>query len=324
MKLGEEILYLSNADIEGADMPPTDLAASVEAMLAQKAVGRTVFKPKLGLYPKPGTFFQAMAGVMAEPAYAAVKWTGVVHDNDQRGLPHVSPLILLNDAETGLPLALMDGKWITGHRTPAITVVGAKYLARKDSTTMGFIACGLQARTHLRAFMAAFPIAHVVAYSRRRATAEAFAAEVRAIGLDVEVVEEPRAAVEGLDIVISSVPESPGLEPFLDPGWLARGAFAGMTDVARSWRWAGTAAPDVMATDDHDQSATMVKAGRLAYDRPFDTDLAQLVSGAKPGRENAEQRTGLIFSGLALADVAVAGTFYERALAQEFGTVLPL
>lgn len=324
MKLGEEILYLSNADIEGADMPPTDLAASVEAMLAQKAVGRTVFKPKLGLYPKPGTFFQAMAGVMAEPAYAAVKWTGVVHDNDQRGLPHVSPLILLNDAETGLPLALMDGKWITGHRTPAITVVGAKYLARKDSTSMGFIACGLQARTHLRAFMAAFPIRRVVAYSRRRATSEAFAAEVREKGLEVDVVDEARAAVEGLDIVISSVPESPGLEPFLDPGWLSPGTFAGMTDVSRSWRWTGTAVPEIMATDDHDQSATMVKAGRLAYPKPFDADLAELVGGTKPGRENDGQRTGLIFSGLALADVAVAGTFYEQALAAGRGTVLPL
>ena len=189
---------------------------------------------------------------------------------------------------------------------------------------MGFIACGLQARTHLRAFMAAFPIRRVVAYSRRRATSEAFAAEVREKGLEVDVVDEARAAVEGLDIVISSVPESPGLEPFLDPGWLSPGTFAGMTDVSRSWRWTGTAVPEIMATDDHDQSATMVKAGRLAYPKPFDADLAELVGGTKPGRENDGQRTGLIFSGLALADVAVAGTFYEQALAAGRGTVLPL
>jgi ornithine cyclodeaminase/alanine dehydrogenase len=176
MKLGHDMLFLSNADIAGVGVRPEVLAQSIDEMLRAKAAGDAVTKPKLGIYPKPGTFFQAMAGVLADPPYAAVKWTGVVHDNDKRSLPHVSPLILLNDRATGLPLALLDGKWITTHRTAALTAVGAKYLARKDSESMGFIACGVQARSHLAAFRASFPVKRVVAYSRRRATADAFAA----------------------------------------------------------------------------------------------------------------------------------------------------
>jgi ornithine cyclodeaminase/alanine dehydrogenase-like protein (mu-crystallin family) len=324
MKLGHDMLFLSDADIAGVGVRPEVLAQSIDEMLRAKAAGAAVTKPKLGIYPKPGTFFQAMAGVLADPPYAAVKWTGVVHDNDKRSLPHVSPLILLNDRATGLPLALLDGKWITTHRTAALTVVGAKYLARKDSESMGFIACGVQARSHLAAFRASFPIKRVVAYSRRRATADAFAAEVRRDGVAAEVVEDPRRAVEGLDIVISSVPESPGLKPFLDPAWLPPGTYAGIIDVGRCWTLGDQQVFDIVATDDHEQSATMVKSGRLKYTRRFEADLSDLASKKHPGRTTASERTALIFSGLALSDVAVAGAIYDTARKRGIGTVLPL
>ncbi len=324
MKLGGEMLFLSDADIAAAAVTPRALADSVDAMLKAKAAGRTVTKPKLGIYPKPGTFFQTMAGALESPPYAGVKWTGIVHDNDKRGLPHVSPLILLSDCATGLPLALMDGKWITTHRTAALTLVGARYLARADSETIGFVACGIQARSHLLTFRAHFPLKRAVAYSRRRETAEAFAAEVREGGFPIEVVTDPRLAVENMDIVISSVPESPGLVPFIDPSWFSPGSFAGLLDVSRGVMWDKPFAFDILSTDDHEQSQTMVKSGRLKYQKPFDADLAELAGGKKRGRTAPAQRTGLVFSGLALADVAVAGAIYEGALKSGRGTLLPL
>ncbi|MBM3540834.1 MAG: ornithine cyclodeaminase family protein [Alphaproteobacteria bacterium] len=324
MKLGHDMLFLSDADIAAADVSSRALADSVDTMLKAKAAGTTVTKPKLGIYPKPGTFFQAMAGALSAPAYAGVKWTGVIHDNDKRGLPHVSPLILLNDVATGLPLALMDGKWITTHRTAALTLVGARYLARPDSSTIGFVACGVQARSHLLTFREHFPLKRAVAYSRRRETAEAFAADVRETGMPIEVVSDPRKAVEGMDIVISSVPESPNLVPFIDPAWFSPGSYAGLLDVSRGVQWDRPFAFDVLATDDHEQSQSMVKSGRLKYPKPFDTDLADLAGGRKKGRTTATQRTGLVFSGLALADVAVAGAIYQGALKAGRGQVLPL
>ena len=149
--------------------------------------------------------------------FRSVKWTGVVHDNDTRGLPSISPMIVLSDRATGLPLAIFDGKWITTHRTAAITLVGGRYLARKDSETIGFVACGVQARSHLLTFREHFPLKRAVLYSRRKETAEAFAKEIT--GLEVSVTTDARKAVEGMDIVISSVPEGPNLKPFIDPAW---------------------------------------------------------------------------------------------------------
>ena len=324
MRVGHELVYLSSADVAALDLAPSEVAAAVEAMLREKAAGRARTKPKLGLYPMPGTFYQAMAGALAEPAYAAVKWTGVVHDNDSRGLPHVSPLIVLNELATGAPVAVMDGRWVTAQRTAALTLAGAKRLARADSSTVAFVGCGVQARSHLALLRAAFPIARVTAHGRRRETAERFAREALSLGLAAEVATDPRAAVEDALMVVSSVPESPGLEPFLDPGWLKPGAFVGAIDVGRSWRLAGMLAFDIVATDDREQSTAMVKSGRLVYSGPFHADLAELVSGRHPGRRAAEERTALIYSGLALADVAVAAAIYERARRKGIGTVVPL
>ena len=133
MKPGRDILYLSDADIEDAGVGPRALADSVDFMLREKAAGRAVTRPKTGIFPDPSRFFLAMAGVMEKPAYAAVKWGGTVADNDTRGLPSISPMIVLSDRVTGLPLCILSGRWITSHRTAAITLVGGRYLAKKDS-----------------------------------------------------------------------------------------------------------------------------------------------------------------------------------------------
>jgi ornithine cyclodeaminase/alanine dehydrogenase len=324
MRPGQDILYLSDADIEAAGVSPRALGDSVDFMLREKAAGRAVTRPKTGIFPDPNRFFLAMAGVMETPAYAAVKWGGTVADNDARGLPSISPMIILSDRITGLPLCILSGRWITSHRTAAITLVGGRYLAKKDSETIGFVACGVQARSHLLAFRAHFPLKRAFAYSRRRETAEAFAKEARAQGLETTVVTDPRRAVEDIDIVISSVPQGPTLKPFIDPAWFSPGSYAGLLDIGRAVDWSKPAAFDLMATDDHAQSAENVKLGRLGYLKPFDAELADLASGKKKARTDAKQRTGLIFSGLALGDVAVAGAIYEGALKSGKGTLLPL
>ena len=325
MHPGRDILYLSDADIEAAGVGPRALGDSVDFMLREKAAGRAVTRPKTGIFPDPDRFFLAMAGVMEKPAYAAVKWGGTVVGNEARGVPAISPMIVLSDRNTGLPLCILSGRWITSHRTAAITLVGGRYLAKKNSETIGFIACGVQARSHLLTFREHFPLKRAFAYSRRKETAETFAAEARAQGLETTVVTDPRKAVEGMDIVISSAPQGATLpKPFIDPGWFSPGSYAGLLDIGRTVDWSKGDPFDLMATDDHAQSAENVKLGRLGYLKPFGAELADLASGKIKARTNDRQRTGLIFSGLALGDVAVAGAIYEGALKSGKGALLPL
>ncbi len=317
MTLGQDLLYLSDADVRATDLGLAEVEAAVEAVFAAKAAGRAVMKPKLSLHAPGGALFLASAGVLDAPAMSGVKWVGVV--DAASGRPHIAGTVLLNDAATGMPLAILDARWITGVRTAAITAVAARRLARPDSARIGFIACGLQARAHLAALRRHFPLATLRAYSRRLSTARKFAEEAAAQGLAAEAVEDPRAAVAGMDIVISSTPVVPRTEPFLDAAWLEPGSFASMVDLGLSWTSASLPALDRVVTDDIDQAGSE----RLAYTEPYHGEVAGLVAGSLAGRENPGQRNALVFAGLGLADVAVAAAVYERAKKRGVGRVLP-
>jgi ornithine cyclodeaminase/alanine dehydrogenase len=319
MTLGQDILYLSNADVVACGLGLADVELAVEAMFASKAEGRTVMKPKLALHAPDQALFLASPGVMDQPPYAGLKWVGVA-GNEARGLPHIAGLILLSDAESGMPVAVMDARWITGVRTAAITAVAARRLARRDSATIGFVACGLQARAHLAALRPHFPLSLVRAYSRRLTTAKAFAEEVRAEGLDAEAVMDPRDAVAEMDIVVTSTPVVPRTEPLLDAAWLEPGSFASLVDLGFSWVSDTLTELDRVVTDDQAQAGTE----GLAYKEPYDGEVADLVAGRLAARQSAEERTALIFAGLGLADVAVAGAVYKKAVSAGVGQTLPL
>ncbi len=282
-----------------------------------RAAGRAVMKPKLSLHAPGGALFLASAGVLSA-AYAGVKWVGVADAAASR-LPHIAGTVLLNDAETGMPVAILDARWITGVRTAAITAVAARRLARPESARIGFIACGLQARAHLAALRPHFPLATLRAYSRRLSTAQALAEEARAQGL-AAAVEDPRAAVAGMDIVISSTPVVPPTPPFLDAAWLEAGCFASMVDLGLSWISESLPALDLVVTDNIVQAGTE----RLAYPEPYHGEVAELVAGSLSGREGPTQRNALVFAGLGLADVAVAAAVYEWAKERSIGRVLPV
>ncbi len=319
MTLGQDILYLCDADIRAAGLSLAEVEAAVEAVFAAKAAGSAVMKPKLSLHGDGGALFLASAGLLGAPAYGGVKWVGVA-DAQASGLPHIAGTVLLNDAETGMPVAILDARWITGVRTAAITAVAARRLARPESACIGFIACGLQARAHLAALRLHFPLATVRAYSRRLSTAQAFADEARTQGLAADAVEDPRDAVAGMDIVISSTPVVPPTPPFLDAAWLDAGSFAGMVDLGLSWISESLTALDLVVTDDIAQAGTE----RLTYSEPYHGEVAGLVAGSVPGRKSPAQRNALVFAGLGLADVAVAAAVYERAKETGVGRVLPM
>jgi ornithine cyclodeaminase/alanine dehydrogenase-like protein (mu-crystallin family) len=319
MTLGTDILYLGHADIERLDIGLDDVERAVETMFADKAAGRALMKPKLALHGAGQALFLASPGVLAAPAVAGIKWVGVA-DNSGTTLPHIAGLIALNDAATGMPIAVMDARWVTAVRTAAISAVTARRLARPDSAAIGFIACGLQARAHLAALRRIFPITRVQAYSRRRTTAEAFAEAARAQGLGAAAFDDPKSAMAGMDIVVTSTPVEPRTAPFLDAAWLAPGSFATMVDLGISWISESLTALDRVVTDDIAQAGTE----RLSYPEPYDGEVAGLVAGTVPGRATAQERTALVFAGLGLADVAVAALVVDRARDAGIGHVLPL
>ena len=317
-----DFLYLSRADIVSLGLTPREVETAVEAAFRGLADGSAESVPKLGIDPAPGTFFHAMPARVDAARTVGMKWVGVAN-NAGRGLPHINAILVLNDLETAVIKVVMEADTITGMRPAAVSLIAARRLARADSRRMGFIACGLQARTHFEAFSVAFPITQATCYSRRPETAEKFAAELRAKGIDAKAVTDPRTAVENQDIVVTSIPRSPGLVKYLDPAWVSPGTYIAAPDLARCWHGEALRGIDLLATDDRKQSRDAAASGYLPWSGDWDADLCELITGKHAGRTTAAQRTCFIHPGLGLGDIAVAAMVLERALARGIGTRLP-
>jgi len=322
-KPGKELLYLSQADVVAAGVTPAEINARVEAAFRDEAAGTAWTEPKLMISRPDGASFRAKAGAMASPGYGALKWFGYFPGNSAKGHPDFSPLILLNEGETGLPVAVMDGVWISAVRTGSVTAVAARYMARPGAETAGFVACGAQAYSNLDALMAEFPLHRVTAYSRTLASAERFAEAAKAKGLEARAVADPRAAVNGQDIVVTSIPHTSAQARFLDAADVSPGTFVSMVDLGFGWRKDTLTGFDRVVTDNIRQSGPG-GAEKLNFDGTYAGDLADVVSGRLPGRMSGGERSALIFAGTGHVDLAAAVAVYEAACAKGLGTMLPL
>jgi alanine dehydrogenase len=320
----DTLLYLSRADIEACGLGPGETVAAIERAFAAYGAGKARIGHKGRVPVASGHFFQSMPALLEDPPLAGMKWFGVAPDNPARGLPNVCGLILLSDIETALPMAVLEGDWITGARTAAMSAAAARRLALPEAASAAFIGCGVQARSHAVFLRHVLPgLRRAVLFGRGAGSRDAFADELRAAGWEVAIADRPEAALEGAEIVVSTVPEYPGFKPFLDPAWLRPGAFVAAVDLGRSWLPAAPGAVDLIATDDAEQSRGLVAEGRLNAPGEFGADLAGLVSGKAAGRRSAADRIVFVFAGHALADVAAAAAVYQQAISRGLGTRLP-
>src|SRR5262249_4908145 len=143
--------------------------------------------------------------------------------------------VSLLDGETGEPRCVVDGNWVTAVRTAGLSALAARHLARADSASIGFIGCGVQARSHLDAFCDLFPVRAIRAFGRGTANRDALCRAAEARGLTASASATAREAITDVDLVVTSVPLLPAPEPFLDARWLKPGAFAAIIDLALPW-----------------------------------------------------------------------------------------
>jgi ornithine cyclodeaminase/alanine dehydrogenase-like protein (mu-crystallin family) len=319
------VRYLSRAEVEAAGVPMRDVIAALEQAFERKGQGSVEMPPKPAVHPRPDAFIHAMPAFVEGMDITGMKWISGFPENRARGLPYISGLLVLNEAGTGLPIAVMDATWITAVRTGAATAVAARYLARPESSTVGIVACGVQGRSNVEALACVFPLRAVRAYDVDPEAAEGFAIEVRERhGLTVDVVLTARDAVSEADLVVTSGPILKHPAPVIEAGWLAPGAFACPLDFDSMWQGAAFAQIDKLATDDRPQLEHYRTVGYFRETPEPYADLGDLAVGRAPGRERDDERTMSLNLGLALEDVATATLVYRRAVERGIGVELPL
>lgn len=322
-----QLLYLSRKDVEDTELSMADIIEAVEKGFVEMFNKQVEMPPKPGVHPGGGdNFIHAMPAYVPAMKSAGIKWVSGFPENPKKGLPYVNGLLIYNDVGTGLPLAVMDCTWITGMRTAAASAVSARYLARKDASTIGILACGIQGHTHLEAMNVLFDLKKAVLFDVDPDNATALAEYGKSqFGLAIEIVADPEEAVTGCDIVVTSGPILKQPHETIKKDWVSSGTFVSCVDFDSYFSRNALAQADKWTTDDLAQyQHYRDHMGFLQNCPDVYADLGELVTGEKPGRQDDQEITFAINLGLAMTDMAVCPLIYDLAKKKNIGTWLEL
>lgn len=325
--LGKSILYLSRNDVETANVPMSHIVDALLAMFKEKGEGKVEMPPKPGIHTRPDAFIHAMPAYIPSLHSAGMKWVGGYPQNQSKGLPYITGLMILNDDETGIPYCIMDCTWVTAMRTGAATAVAAKFFARPESKTVGILACGVQGKSNLEALSCCFKIQQIYAYDNFPGKAQEYADEMsKKLKLSIKAVDKPEKAVKDMDIVVTSGPILRNPTPVIEDSWFKPGAFASPVDFDSYWKPEVLQKADMFATDDIDQMFYYKEHGYFKHIPPKEKilDLGAVAAGKAPRRQNINQRIISINLGIALDDMATAPLVYKAAVQKGLGTMLLL
>ncbi|MBW3593707.1 MAG: hypothetical protein KY396_08425, partial [Actinobacteria bacterium] len=202
------LLYLTRDEVAELLPPLVEQVDVVEETYRELAAGRVELPPKPGLHPRPDSLVHAMPAYLEQSDVVALKWVSGYRSNKAKGLPYISGLIVLNDAETGLPLAIMDGAEITAARTAAASGACVRYFARDGWRSATIIGCGEQGRFHARLLRELNPGARIRAWDPHPERIEAVGAEPAA---------SPEEAVADADVVVTAAPIVDRPSPWIGP-----------------------------------------------------------------------------------------------------------
>jgi ornithine cyclodeaminase/alanine dehydrogenase len=213
------MLYLRREQVASLVPPIADQLDLVEATYRAVGDGRVELPPKPGIHPRKDSFIHAMPAYLKDDDVAALKWVAGYPANKERGLPYITGLIVVNDAETGLPAAIMDGAEITAARTAAASGVCIRRWAPEGWSAAAILGCGEQGRFHARVLGALNPEARIRAY-------DPHPERIERLDGNVEAFAEPAQAVAGADVVVTAgpiveEPDSPLGADWLGERWLS-------------------------------------------------------------------------------------------------------
>jgi ornithine cyclodeaminase/alanine dehydrogenase-like protein (mu-crystallin family) len=318
MAVPRSILYLADSDVQRTLSigEAVDLAeAGIEADAAGRVVG-----DKYYMHLGDAGFIKPFSGYLQGEELAFVKTFSFFPNNPARfGCSTTSSMVLLFDADTGLPVCLMDGGWVTALKTGASTAVTASYLALPSTATVTIFGAGTLGRMHLRALSHRFSLHQAYVVDILPQAAEAYAKELEPeLGFPVEPIPlaERKQAVTESDIVITV---TTGNQPLVERSWLQSGAFlARLGSYQEIALEAITEANKVVVDNWHyvrprvPELEMLAQEGRFGFDN-IHAEWPDIVAMRRPGREAANEVIVYIALGIWGEYAAILPEVYRRA-----------
>lgn len=303
-------IFLSRKDVKSLlNMPK--VIKSIEQVFIDWHNDKAVMPPKAYVSLKKGDFRAMPAAV---PKAAGMKWVNVHTGNHSLGLPTVMAILILNDPDTGFPLAVMDGTEITAFRTGATAAVASKYLARENSKVLGIIGAGYQAYTQTLAHKAVFNLSKIKVFDINEENS--LRLKNTLAGLPIEICTLNEAV--NCDILCTLTPSRKPIIPYnlLKPGTHinAVGADApGKQELELEVIQNGK-----VIVDDYTQSIKAgeinvpIAAGDYKKESIFGT-LSAVISGEINARNNGKEITIFDSTGVAIEDIVISKLVYDEA-----------
>jgi ornithine cyclodeaminase len=329
-----EITWLGGPEVARLELTDDEILAAVEAGLRAQGRGETVIHPRMHLTPweKGGEVrghFNVLRGCIHPLRLAGVKVVGDFVDNYKHDLPSELAILNLFDPQTGVPKAIIDASAITDMRTGAMTAIGAKYLARKNSKVLGHVGARGTAYWNVRLLDHLFDFEEIRVHSRRPESREAFGRRLeKDVGKPVRVVDSWQDCLEGADIMVeaSRLPEP---QPLFLTEWVKKGAFVVPYGTMSAVEFSLTDIMDKIVVDDWGQARAgpygalraHVDGGKLS-EANLHAELGEIVAGAKPGRERDDETILFWHRGLSLSDIALGHAMLEKARSLGIGQKL--
>ncbi len=304
-------LILNSWDVKNLLRMP-DVIEAVENAFIELGENKVSMPPKSYLVVEDGDFRAMPAAISGA---AGMKWVNVHLKNKEKNLPSIMAILVLNDPETGYPLAIMDATEITAYRTAAASAIASKHLARKDSTSLGIIGAGHQADTHIMAHLELFNFKIIKIYDRSKTAQNRLISSFTDYTLTECSVEEVAAS----DIVCTLTPSR---SPVLKHSWIKTGTH--INAVGADAKGKQELEPSILnkamvIVDNLEQASAAgeinvpISKGTFKPNQVYAT-LSEIIIGKKRGRIDDRAITIFDSTGIAIEDIATAKLLYEKAL----------
>ncbi|MFC7396898.1 ornithine cyclodeaminase family protein [Chelatococcus sp. GCM10030263] len=321
--------YLNALDAKALALSNDEILGAVEKALDAQGRGETVIEPRVHLVPESSDkgHFNVLRGYVKPLDYAGVKVVGDFVDNYKVGLPSEMAVLNLFDPRTGVPKAVIDATAITDMRTGAVTALGAKYLARRNSKVLGHIGARGTSYWNVRLLDHLFDFEEIRVHSRRPESRNAFAARLeKDLGKKITVTDNWEDCLKDADIMVeaSRLPEP---TPLFKTAWVKKGAFVVPYGTMSALEFDLTDIMDKVVVDDWGQCGPgrpfgalrrHVDEGKVTAEN-LHAEIGQIVCGMKPGRESDDETVLFWHRGLSTTDVALGAAMVEKAKARGIG-----
>lgn len=308
-----EILWLSRHDVNAVALGPTDCIGLVHKAMEWQSDGSLEVPAKVGIHPPKGRHINAMPAFIAPLGAAGLKWVADFPENKKLGLATIHGLIVLNDAETGVPFCVMEGATITAKRTAAMTGLCFRVCALPSVTLGTIVGTGTEAFSHVITLPKALPTLQTLrVVGRDLAAAKRFCEEM-ASAADVELVPflDRELAVRGAEVIVTVT--NAVTTRLLEPAWITPGATVAVLDNAGK-ETTLLPAMDRIIVDDRKPFATEEVRRRFPNGAPrIDGEVGEILRGRIEGRRDERERIIVMNLGSAACDVVVATEIYQRA-----------